>query len=85
MHENYFYGDSPSNLGKLIYEISFYFYMKVSSNFLPIGESFTEDNSREHLRWVSLDEEVKMYPEFFRTELKNPTDTVNHFIKDERS
>ena len=34
--------------------------------------------------WVSLDENIKMYPEFFRTELKNPTQTVKHFIKDER-
>ena len=29
VHENYFYGDAVSNLGKLIYEISFYYYMKV--------------------------------------------------------
>ena len=29
VHENYFYGDVDSNLGKLIYEISFFFYMKV--------------------------------------------------------
>ena len=84
VHENYFYGDSSSNLGKLIYEISFYFYMKVPSDFTPISESFTEDNSKEHLRWITLDEDIKMYPEFFRTELKNPTDTVKHFIKDER-
>ena len=84
IHENYFYGDSTTNLGKLIYEISFYFYMKVPSDFAPISESFTEDNSREHLRWVALDEDIKMYPEFFRTELKNPIDTVKHFIKDER-
>ena len=84
VHENYFYGDAPSNLGKLIYEISFFFYMKVPSDFAPISESFTEDNSKEHLKWVSLDEDIKMYPEFFRTELKNPMDTVKHFIKDER-
>lgn len=84
VHENYFYGDSPSNLGKLIYEISFFFYMKISSNFAPISESFMEDNSKEYLKWVSLDEEIKMYPEFFRTELKNPTDTVKHFVNDER-
>ena len=84
VHENYFYGDAPSNLGKLIYEISFYFYMKVPRDFAPISESFTEDNSKEHLKWVSLDEDIKMYPEFFRTELKNPMDTVKHFIKDER-
>ena len=84
VHENYFYGDAPSNLGKLIYEISFFFYMKVPSDFAPISESFTEDNSKEHLKWISLDEDIKMYPEFFRTELKNPMDTVKHFIKDER-
>lgn len=84
VHENYFYGDAPSNLGKLIYEIPFFFYMKVPSDFAPISESFTEDNSKEHLKWVSLDEDIKMYPEFFRKELKNPTDTVKHFIKDER-
>ena len=84
VHENYFYGDAPSNLGKLIYEISFYFYMKVPSDFTPISESFTEDYSKEHLKWVSLDEDIKMYPEFFRTELKNQADTVKHFIKDER-
>ena len=84
VHENYFYGDAPSNLGKLIYEISFFFYMKVPSDFAPISESFTEDNSKEHLKWVSLDEDIKMYPEFFSTELKNPMDTVKHFIKDER-
>ena len=79
VHENYFYGDAPSNLNKLIYEITFFFYMKVPDTFAPISESFTEDNSKEHLRWVSLDEDMKMYPEFFRTELKDPTDTVKHF------
>ncbi len=85
VHENYFYGDASSNLGKLIYEISFYFYMKVPSDFAPVSESFAEDNSKEHLKWVSLDEDIKMYPEFFKTELKNQVDTVKHFIKDERT
>ena len=84
VHENYFYGDAPSNLGKMIYEISFFFYMKVPSDFAPISESFTEDNSKEHLKWVSLDENVKMYPEFYRTELKAPTAAVKHFVSDER-
>ena len=84
VHENYFYGDSPAKLGKMIYEISFFFYMNVPSDFDPVSNSFTEDNSKEFLRWISLDEDVKMYPEFFRTELKNPTDTVKHFVTDER-
>lgn len=84
IHENYFYGDAPTNFGKLIYEISFFFFMKVPENFAPVSESFTEDNSREFLRWVSPDENVKMYPEFFRTELKSPANTVKHFVNDER-
>jgi len=84
VHENYFYGDAPTNYGKLIYEISFYFYMKTPEDFEPVSDSFTEDEVRERLVWVSLDEDVKMYPEFFKTELKNPTETVKHFINDER-
>ena len=45
---------------------------------------FMEDNSKEHLVWASLDEDIKMYPEFFKTELKNPTDTVKLFTTDKR-
>ena len=84
VHENYFYGDAPSNLNKLIYEISFFFYMKVPDTFAPVRESFTEGSSEERLVWVSLDDDIKMYPEFFKTELKNPTDAVKHFVNDER-
>ena len=58
--------------------------MSVPSEFTPISESFTEDNSKEYLKWVSFDEDVKMYPEFFRTELNNTKDTVRHFVTDER-
>ncbi len=84
VHENYFYGDAPMNLGKQIYEISFFFYMKVPSDFEPISNSFTEDHCKEFLRWVSLDEDIMMYPTFFRTELLNPADAVKHFVTDER-
>ena len=62
VHENYFYGDAPYNLNKLIYEISFFFYMKVPDTFAPVCESFTEGNSKEHLKWISLDEDIKIYP-----------------------
>lgn len=84
VHENYFYGDSPTTLGKLIYEISFFFYMTVPDDFSPVSESFTEDNSLEFLRWISLDDETKIYPEFFRSELSHPEKTVKHFVNDER-
>ncbi len=84
VHENCFYGDAPTNLGKLVYEISFFFYMKVPIDFSPICDSFTEDNNKEHLKWISAKEDIKMYPEFFKTELNNPTDTVKYFVNDER-
>ena len=84
VHENYFYGDAPTNLGKQIYEISFFFYMNVPKDFKPVSGSFTEDNCKEFLKWTALDEDIVMYPTFFKTELKNPTDTVRHCVTDER-
>lgn len=84
VHENYFYGDSTANAGKLIYEISLYFYMKVPKDFAPVCESFNEDHSKEFLRWISLDEDIKIYPAFFRTELQDSVDTVKHLVSDER-
>ena len=84
VHENYFYGDCGDKTGKLIYEISFFFYMKVPEDFEPASNSFTEDEAAEYLRWISPDEDVKFYPEFFRTELLNPSDGVKYFVTDDR-
>ena len=84
IHENYFCGDMPSNLGKLIYEVSFFFYMKVPEDFEPVCGSFTEDDHKEYLRWVEPDAPVRIYPEFFRTELLCPREGVRHFVTDER-
>ena len=84
VHENYFYGDAPHNNGKIIYEMSFFFYMKTPDDFEPICTSFTEDNSLEHLVWVSPEAEKKMYPLFFRTELISPEYEIKHIVTDER-
>ncbi len=85
-HENYFYGDVPGvNDGKLVYEVSFYFYMKVPNDFEPRGESRTDDGRvREAMQWVSPDDPRTIYPEFYRTELANPVRTVKHILTDER-
>ena len=84
IHENYFYGDAPTNNGKLIYEVSFFFYMKVPKDFEPISDSFTEDESKEFLRWVDENDSITVYPTFFKTELRQPVETVIHFVTDER-
>lgn len=80
VHENFFTGDTASNFGKEIYEISFFFYMKVPENFTPTCNSFTENGIKEHLIWISLDTEKTIYPQFFRNELKNPSNEIKHFV-----
>lgn len=84
IHENYFYGDSASNLGKLVYEVSYYYYMQVPEDFEPVCMSMTEDDHEEFLRWIDLDDPIKFYPEFFRQELLHPIDGVKHLVTDNR-
>lgn len=83
VHENFFVGDAKTNLGRKIYEISFYFYMKVPSDFEPICNSFTEDDQKEHLVWIDRNTDQKYYPEFFREELANVSREVKHFVTKE--
>lgn len=84
IHEDFFPSDSPGKLGKLIYEIAFYFYMKTPADFEPRSGSLTEDGQGERLEWISPDTEKTMYPAFFRTELRDPKPFVRHIVTDER-
>lgn len=85
IHENFFHDDYiPSRVGKLIYEISFFFYMKVPENFEPVSSDFDENGSREILVWVPFDTDKKLFPDFFRTELAHPENGVKHMVTDNR-
>lgn len=84
VHENYFYGDCSANQGKLIYEIAFYFYMKVPDGFTPVAGSCNMDQHKEHLHWVTADDPRQIYPAFFRTALNAPSDGITHLVTDER-
>ena len=84
VHENYFYGDTASGTGRLIYEVSFFFYMKVPEDFSPVCGSFTEDGHEEFLIWIDPDSPVRYYPGFFRRELIRPESGVKHFVTDGR-
>lgn len=84
VHENFFHGDGLLKASKIVYEISFYFYMKVSKDFSPISESFDENGAKEYLKWVPLGSDLKMFPNFFKVELLNPTHGVKHFLTDDR-
>ena len=85
VHEDFFWGDSPSKRGKLIYEIGFYYYMKTPADFEPRCESLTEDGTQEQLEWVDPAEDTVLYPDFFRTALQDRVPYVRHVLKDERS
>jgi hypothetical protein len=74
----------PWNERLLIYEVAFYFYMRVPEGFEPVCKSVIEDGTEEFLEWVSPDEPRAIYPEFFREALKRPEHTVKHFVTDER-
>ena len=84
VHEDFFWGDTPATLGKLIHELGFYFYMKTPADFEPDGESLKAEGRGEHLEWVSPDTEKTIYPTFFRTELDKPCSGVRHIVTDER-
>ena len=84
VHENYFTCDSGTHIGKPVYEISYFFYMKVPEDFDPGEGSFTEDGATEKLRWIDIDDPIKYYPEFFREELKHPTAGIKFFVTDDR-
>lgn len=84
VHENYFHGDSPEKLDRLVYELSFYFYMKVPADFEPLCKSFAEGETKEFLHWVDPANAEKIFPTFFKTELHAPVSYVRHLVNDER-
>ena len=84
IQENYFIADVPSKIGKEIYELGYYFYMKVPDGFEPVCDSITEFGVSEYLEWVSPDEPRTIFPEFFRAELDITDRSVKHKVKDDR-
>ena len=85
IHEDFFWGDSSDKMGKLIYEIGFYYYMKTPADFEPHAENLEAEGRGEHLEWVSPDTEKTVFPTFFRTELASPAPYVRHMVTDERN
>ncbi len=84
VEENFFYGTSPYKRDSLVYEISFYYYMKTPEDFEPLSDRFEEEGTPEYLEWLSPDTEKTIYPAFFRTELADPVPFVRHIVSDER-
>ncbi len=84
IHENFFIGSTPSKMDSMVYEITFYFYMKVPADFYVETGVETADDDRETLVWLDWHSDEKYYPQFFKTELDNPSDEIKHIVTDER-
>ncbi len=84
IHEAYYLGDVPGKEGKVIYELSFFFYMKVPEDFEPVCESVGEAYRKEYLSWASPEDPRGFMPEFFRTEVFSEETGIRHIVTDER-
>ena len=84
IHENFFVGSTPSKMDSRVYEITFYFYMKVPEDFRVETGVEAVDENRETLIWLDWHSDEKYYPQFFRTELDNPSMGLKHIVTDDR-
>ena len=79
IHENFF---TLHTNGQRYHELSFFFYMKPSNRTNFVGGSFTQDGIEESLEWLPLSDLVnlKVYPQFFASELLKPVAEIKHFV-----
>lgn len=84
IHENFFIGSTPSKMDSMVYEITFYFYMKVPADFYVETGVETADDDKETLVWLDWHSDKKYYPQFFKTELDNPSNEIKHIVTDDR-
>jgi len=84
VQENYFYGTLGDKTRRLIYEICFYYYMKVPPDFELRHRDVSGDGSGEAIEWLPFDTQETIYPTFFKTELARHCDGIRHIISDER-
>lgn len=84
IHENYFYGTLGDNIRRQIYELCFFYYMKVPVGFEPLCRSVTDAGYPETIEWVPFDTNKTIFPTFFKTELAKPSREIKHIVSDER-
>lgn len=82
VHENFFRAKGGKMDGSVVYELAFFYYMKLPEDFSP-RPAFTEKGSRVELIWVPVDGETPYYPTFFRKELMRPCREVRHIVESE--
>lgn len=85
VHENYFFS-SIYGMKRLVYEISFYFYMKNNGSCkLDINRINNEEEKKESFVWVDSGMKRKMHPDFLFEYLDASQKEVIHIYTDERT
>lgn len=84
IHENFF-RSSGLNRNAVFHELGLFYYIKPGIEFNSINEEFTERGSVFKLSWLNLNSirDMYLYPEFFKTELKNPSREVKSIVVNE--
>jgi ADP-ribose pyrophosphatase YjhB (NUDIX family) len=80
IHENFFVMDSSN---EPYHEVSFFFLMKENDIAVELlKHSFQEEYAEVTTHWIPIDDlaGLHVYPEFFKTEIKNLTGGIKHFI-----
>lgn len=83
VHENFYYAELEGKK-RMVYEICYYFYMKIPEVFEPVCNSVTHRNDKEYLKWVSVDIDEKIFPDFFRTDIDETCKEVKYRFSDDR-
>ena len=60
VHENYFYGTLGDDVGRQIYELCFFYYMKVPDGFVEIGEEDREEMFMYAVNSTSGDDKARL-------------------------
>lgn len=82
VHENFFTSDFGLNCGLRYHELSLFYYIKPFDYSLIKSCGVNDAGQSETLGWIDLKDcgGVKFFPEFFRTELLNPSENVRNII-----
>ena len=77
IHENFFIAENEP-----YHEIAFFYLMKQNNRVSEIKNKFKEYDTEETLYWLPINnlENLRLYPEFFKTELKSMSHDVKNFV-----
>jgi ADP-ribose pyrophosphatase YjhB (NUDIX family) len=81
IHENFFIWEQEGNLP--FHEIVLFFYLKTKNQLDKLENNiFNEEYGEVTLHWLPINDldKINLFPEFFKTELKNNSNNIKHIV-----